>query len=76
MQLYFARNKKFLSTPSGWRATARLDARGVFRRYFYPRPPGGGRRVLLAPMEKSLDFYPRPPGGGRLPSNVKCSDLV
>ena len=38
---------------------------GLRSAYFYPHPPGGGRRVLLAPIEKSLDFYPRPPGGGR-----------
>ncbi len=36
---------KFLSTPSGWRATRREWERLRTRRYFYPRPPGGGRRV-------------------------------
>ena len=35
----------FLSTPSGWRATSRLYHRNAPIRYFYPRPPGGGRRV-------------------------------
>ena len=62
--------KRFLSTPSGWRATSggwripvqveisihalRVEgdqARGwaVRRlRYFYPRPPGGGRRLCEA----------------------------
>ena len=33
--------------------------------YFYPRPPGGGRRVLLCVVILLYDFYPRPPGGGR-----------
>ena len=34
----------FLSTPSGWRATSpRTGGRGCSV-YFYPRPPGGGRR--------------------------------
>ena len=39
-------NKKFLSTPSGWRAT--VLGIGDFHRdaYFYPRPPGGGRHIL------------------------------
>ena len=36
-------------------------------RYFYPRPPGGGRRYCFAAAAgRRLDFYPRPPGGGRL----------
>ena len=33
---------------------------------FYPRPPGGGRRLFLYSSIFSSDFYPRPPGGGRL----------
>ena len=39
---------KFLSTPSGWRATRREWERLRTRRYFYPRPPGGGRRYTSA----------------------------
>ena len=35
-------------------------------RNFYPRPPGGGRRLLdLLLVYQQADFYPRPPGGGR-----------
>ena len=34
----------FLSTPSGWRATLSAKYRTPCRVYFYPRPPGGGRR--------------------------------
>ena len=56
----------FLSTPSGWRATAHRGARKISRRRdFYPRPPGGGRPSKAAARIQSADFYPRPPGGGR-----------
>ena len=34
--------------------------------YFYPRPPGGGRRRISDCVQHVCDFYPRPPGGGRL----------
>ncbi len=34
-------------------------------RYFYPRPPGGGRLSVTAISLILSDFYPRPPGGGR-----------
>ena len=40
--------------------------RGVRRlRYFYPRPPRGGRPVAKVKPVKLKDFYPRPPRGGR-----------
>ena len=32
---------------------------------FYPRPPRGGRRVIVTPRWWTLYFYPRPPRGGR-----------
>ena len=35
-------------------------------RYFYPRPPRGGRRYLRDIRDVDTDFYPRPPRGGRL----------
>ena len=35
-------------------------------RYFYPRPPRGGRRTTTARPATPLYFYPRPPRGGRL----------
>ena len=35
----------FLSTPSGWRATHSIYQDMLKLRYFYPRPPGGGRQV-------------------------------
>ena len=34
-------------------------------RYFYPRPPGGGRRDKKRRKGGARYFYPRPPGGGR-----------
>ena len=34
----------FLSTPSGWRATAKFVIKSPAILDFYPRPPGGGRR--------------------------------
>ena len=38
-----AQDSLFLSTPSGWRATAASAARPPICPHFYPRPPGGGR---------------------------------
>ena len=60
----------FLSTPSGWRATCRIRAGRTSGRYFYPRPPGGGRRPAEVFLMLICYFYPRPPGGGRLVSGV------
>ena len=37
---------------------------GVMR-YFYPRPPRGGRPVRFLLLHVQQDFYPRPPRGGR-----------
>ena len=34
-------------------------------RYFYPRPPGEGRRHRTAAPWTAAHFYPRPPGEGR-----------
>ena len=56
----------FLSTPSTRRATTFLAVSGYRRRYFYPRPPRGGRpgpRITVLPGPQN--FYPRPPRGGR-----------
>ena len=36
-------HRKFLSTPSGWRATTLFLCAAQIRMNFYPRPPGGGR---------------------------------
>ena len=56
---------KFLSTPSGWRATCTPFVKNLPRVDFYPRPPGGGRHQGKRPGTVTTDFYPRPPGGGR-----------
>ena len=37
--------ERFLSTPSGWRATRKIRCLSFGMIYFYPRPPGGGRQV-------------------------------
>ena len=34
-------------------------------KYFYPRPPRGGRHKCRNPEKRPSDFYPRPPRGGR-----------
>ena len=41
-------------------------------RYFYPRPPRGGRPSALGRMMFALDFYPRPPRGGRRQHPHSC----
>ena len=44
--------------------------------YFYPRPPGGGRRVRRLISSNLLHhFYPRPPGGGRQQKRTKFSSV-
>ena len=35
------------------------------QKYFYPRPPRGGRPYDLTMTYPIVDFYPRPPRGGR-----------
>ena len=55
--------RRFLSTPSGWRATS-----STFRQYFsrcpnfYPRPPGGGRRRTPKRCRASMPFLSTPSG--------------
>ena len=55
----------FLSTPSARRATAHPAPRSPSARYFYPRPPRGGRPSPCPVRLRHPDFYPRPPRGGR-----------
>ena len=44
---------RFLSTPSGWRATRRPDLHHKKNANFYPRPPGGGRpRTTQATLDR------------------------
>ena len=55
----------FLSTPSARRATHQDAPPAPHPRYFYPRPPRGGRPSALQPIYQLRYFYPRPPRGGR-----------
>ena len=62
----YRKRVKFLSTPSGWRATARTQrVRRIFCISIHALRVEGDaanrRRV-----RRRNDFYPRPPGGGRL----------
>ena len=58
-----AKAPRFLSTPSGWRATF-VDRRLKLSltRDFYPRPPGGGRQVLPAATARADQFLSTPSG--------------
>ena len=56
---------QFLSTPSARRATSGSFPRWGCPRYFYPRPPRGGRRAASRRRSRIRNFYPRPPRGGR-----------
>ena len=48
-----------------------LSMRWQLKKYFYPRPPRGGRRSFAAGVRLYFDFYPRPPRGGR-PGPTGC----
>ena len=48
MSNFAAAIKEFLSTPSARRATPVLPRPCLLRRYFYPRPPRGGRPGIAA----------------------------
>ena len=56
---------EFQSTPSSRRATAagRASRRGGTN--FNPRPPHGGRLVMILSTGNTRYFNPRPPHGGR-----------
>ncbi len=57
---------EFLSTPSARRATHVALVQLCTGFDFYPRPPRGGRPLVVQPFGQTLeDFYPRPPRGGR-----------
>ena len=63
-------SQAFLSTPSARRATSACAMRVIMPRYFYPRPPRGGRPPTGCYAIPLVDFYPRPPRGGR--RNAVC----
>ncbi len=48
--------RKFLSTPSGWRATAERIVDTLVKENFYPRPPGGGRPEVFALFQRRTGF--------------------
>ena len=56
------RQPRFLSTPSGWRATNALFGYMTYAIDFYPRPPGGGRRHPLLVMLTAKGFLSTPSG--------------
>ena len=59
----------FLSTPSAWRATRKLNSSGPPAKGFLSTP-SAWRATVGWPLGRPffLDFYPRPPHGGRLPA--------
>ena len=55
--------RRFLSTPSGWRATCTLTPTYCRKlSYFYPRPPGGGRLTVYPTISWSDEFLSTPSG--------------
>ena len=46
--------QKFLSTPSARRATHPPQCGFGCKRYFYPRPPRGGRLLILGELNEGL----------------------
>ncbi len=52
----------FLSTPSGWRATAWPARHWSAIWNFYPRPPGGGRQYKALLRQRGLEFLSTPSG--------------
>ena len=57
---FFLGMYEFLSAPSARRATARRSSRPQSTRYFYPRPPRGGRLPLDAATEYNALFLSTP----------------
>ena len=72
------RRYTFLSTPSGWRATA-YSENGYYAKFGISihalRVEGDADRAIRA-VRHRMDFYPRPPGGGRHLSGGNCSNLL
>ena len=67
---------KFLSTPSGWRATGAKNC-GVPGIGFLSTPSGWRATFqCLLLMPKIGNFYPRPPGGGRQRSGYILIRLI
>ena len=60
----FIKDPSFLSTPSGWRATQQPNPHARANN-FYPRPPGGGRRLCEACHNKTHPEFLSTPSGWR-----------
>ena len=57
---------RFLSTPSGWRATLAVDVADTYTVQFLSTPSGWRATMFFLGIKISASyFYPRPPGGGR-----------
>ena len=65
----------FLSTPSGWRATYNSGYAFAARRYFYPRPPGGGRQNFRSCPTCRILFLSTPSGWRATESQLDVTDL-
>ena len=70
-----SQHNRFLSTPSARRATVPAVTAADAHKYFYPRPPRGGRPFRVPfHLFHLFYFYPRPPRGGRHPATGLCPD--
>ena len=49
-------DKAFQSTPSAWRETSDDGQRCLFRQYFNPLPPHGGRLEDMLPTARKIDI--------------------
>ena len=67
--------KSFLSTSSARRTTIRILTVQRSHNDFYPRPPRGGRPVIVMFENTVVNFYPRPPRGGRLKADSSSTVL-
>ena len=54
--------RRFLSTPSGWRATSQHPLPSKKLTDFYPRPPGGGRHRFNYELDGCDEFLSTPSG--------------
>ena len=65
---------RFLSTPSGWRATVRRCPGTASSAHFYPRPPGGGR-PSRSPMNLRRRRFLSTPSGWRATNYPVITDI-
>ena len=73
----YVSGSEFLSTPSGWRATA--HGVELFHQCFLISIHAlrvEGDRQLESRALRNMHFYPRPPGGGRQDNDAPLSDAI